>query len=199
MSIHSAGNFPFSSTGNHVIELGSYILDKEEMTLANNEGMVKLEPKVLALLTYLVENENRYISMKELHENVWQDRCVSDAAVRRAIGKLRLLFNDDHKTPSYIQSIPKRGYKLICQITRTDAHKSKDETKPTENKNAPQFVQEAVTVTTTSTNENNIDTTPDIFTKLLSLGKKSFFLLFIFIIGMFFISPLIFRIANIMP
>ncbi len=182
---------PFSSTGNYVIELGSYILDKEEMTLANNGDTVKLEPKVLALLTYLVENENRYISMTELHENVWQDRCVSDAAVRRAIGKLRLLFNDDHKTPSYIQSIPKRGYKLICQISTTDSQKEI----PATHHHVPQFVQESLTITTKQA--INDKAKPDIFTRLLGWRKKVFFLLFMLIIGLFFISPLLYRIADV--
>jgi len=190
----------FSSTGSNVIELGSYILDKEEMTLANNEGTVKLEPKVLALLTYLYKNGNRYVSMAELHENVWQDRCVSDAAVRRAIGKLRLLFNDDHKSPSYIQSIPKRGYKLICLISTTDSKEDIIATNPVVNsvvnKTVPQFVQEAVTVTNKSVNEKNSYTKDDIFTKLLKWGRKSFFLLFVLIIGIFFISPLVYRIAD---
>jgi len=174
-----------------VIKLGSYILDNEEMTLANNGDTVKLEPKVLALLTYLYENVNRYISMTELHENVWQDRCVSDAAVRRAIGKLRLLFNDDHKSPSYIQSIPKRGYKLICQISIIDIQKKI----PAENNYVPQFIQESVTITTKKT--INDKAKPDIFTRLLRWRKKMYFLLFMLIISLFFISPLVYRIADV--
>jgi len=182
-----------------VIELGSYILDNEEMTLTNDEGSIKLEPKVLALLTYLYTNENRYISMAELHENVWQDRCVSDAAVRRAIGKLRLLFNDDHQAPSYIQSIPKRGYKLICSISAIETNESMVATTPAMNNDIPQFVQESVTITTKPEHKDSSYAKPDIFTKLLKWGKKTFFLLFILIIAIFFISPLVYRIADIMP
>lgn len=87
------------------------------MTLSRDGLEVVLEPKVFEVLLYLYNNPNRYISMDELHSNVWQGRCVSDAAVRRTISKLRLLFNDDHKVPGYIKSLPKRGYKLICQIS----------------------------------------------------------------------------------
>ncbi len=100
-----------------VLVLGSYYLNVEEMTLSRDELEVVLEPKVLEVLLYLYSNPNRFISMEELHENVWQGRCVSDAAVRRTISKLRLLFKDDHKVPQYIKSLPKRGYKLICQIS----------------------------------------------------------------------------------
>ncbi len=87
------------------------------MTLIRDELEVVLEPKVFEVLLYLCSNPNRFISMGELHDNVWEGRCVSDAAVRRTISKLRLIFNDDHKVPQYIKSLPKRGYKLICQIS----------------------------------------------------------------------------------
>lgn len=99
-----------------MIQIGRYQLDEEEMVLIGDGQRVLLEPKVFEVLTYFCQNHNRYISMTELHETIWQGRCVSDAAVRRIISKIRLLVNDDHKNPTYIQSLPKRGYKLICAI-----------------------------------------------------------------------------------
>ena len=103
--------------GRKVVTLGSYELDEQEMTLCRDGEVIVLEPKIFAVLIYLCDNKNRYISMTELHDNVWKDRFVSDAAVRRTISKLRQLFNDDHKNPEYIQSLPKRGYKLICSVS----------------------------------------------------------------------------------
>ncbi|MCS6237663.1 hypothetical protein G3495_21510 [Shewanella baltica] len=100
-----------------MIVLGSYNLNVEDMTLSSNVNEFVLEPKVFEVLLYLCNNPDRFISMNELHDNVWQGRCVSDAAVRRTISKLRIIFNDDHKIPLYIKSLPKRGYKLICQIS----------------------------------------------------------------------------------
>jgi len=100
-----------------VISLGSYKLDVEEMLLIRDDEEVILEPKVLEVLLYFIENKARYITMDELHENLWRGRIVSDAAVRRIVSKLRILFNDDHKSPNYIKSLPKRGYKLICEVT----------------------------------------------------------------------------------
>ena len=99
-----------------MIQIGRYQLDEEEMVLSCDDQRVLLEPKVFDVLTYFCQHQNRYISMAELHENIWQGRCVSDAAVRRIISKIRILMNDDHKNPTYIQSLPKRGYKLICPV-----------------------------------------------------------------------------------
>jgi len=163
-----------------MIKIGSYILDQEEMTLSCDDDSIKLEPKVLEVLTYFYQNENRYISIAELHENVWQDRCVSDAAVRRAIGKLRTLFNDDHKTPKYIQSLPKRGYKLICQTSEMDG-----DSKSIANSNS------------SKTKQLSLNNPHVLLEKLLHWGNKTVMLLFVFIIVLFFIGPLMYRLADI--
>jgi DNA-binding winged helix-turn-helix (wHTH) protein/Tol biopolymer transport system component len=108
------------------IRFGEYCLNTEEMSLQINEQSVILEPKVFAVLIYLIEHHERYISMAELHEKLWQGRCVSDAAVRRIISKIRLVLNDDHKNPKYLQSLSKRGYKLICSVSHlTNPEKEK--------------------------------------------------------------------------
>lgn len=99
-----------------LIQLGEYSLNVEEMSLSGGEETTILEPKVFAVLLFLTENAHHYSSIQDLHDNVWHDRCVSDAAVRRIISKIRLLFKDDHKDPKYLQSFSKRGYKLICNI-----------------------------------------------------------------------------------
>ncbi|MBB1481731.1 winged helix-turn-helix domain-containing protein [Pseudoalteromonas sp. SG41-2] len=101
-----------------LIQLGEYCLDTDGMSLQFDKQVVTLEPQVFAVLMYLIEHHERYISMDELHENLWKDRCVSDAAVRRIISKIRLVLNDDHKNPKYLQSLSKRGYKLICPVSK---------------------------------------------------------------------------------
>jgi DNA-binding winged helix-turn-helix (wHTH) protein len=97
------------------------------MSLSKDGQVIVLEPKVLEVLLYFIDNNEHYISMQELHENLWQGRIVSDAAVRRIISKLRILFGDDHKNPNYIKSLPKKGYKLICKV----------QTKPSDSKELP--------------------------------------------------------------
>ncbi|MBE0360862.1 winged helix-turn-helix domain-containing protein [Pseudoalteromonas aliena] len=109
-----------------LIRFGEYCLNTEEMSLQANEQSVVLEPKVFAVLMYFIEHHERYISMDELHENLWKDRCVSDAAVRRIISKIRIVLNDDHKNPRYLQSLSKRGYKLICPVFKVSEFVDKE-------------------------------------------------------------------------
>ena len=181
-----------------MINIGCYVLDQEEMTLSREGNSVKLEPKVLAVLTYFYQNENRYIPMAELHEKIWQDRCVSDAAVRRIIGKLRLLFNDDHKAPNYIQSLPKRGYKLICKTSYAEDNHVTESV-------AEIAIQTAAMPTKITDRSNNTsqgsindvsNTTIDWLARTFSWGNKTFIALFIAILGLLFIGPLAYRISD---
>lgn len=90
------------------------ILLKDEHKLCIEEELIELEPKVFEVLEYLYNNQDRYISINELHDEVWAGVLVSDAAVRRCISKLRQAFKDDPKQPHFIQHVSKRGYKLVC-------------------------------------------------------------------------------------
>lgn len=119
---------PLSSCGYYgrmsKVILGEYIFDTSVNLLFTGEKELEAEPKVLELLAYLYLHHDRYISLQELHEQVWAGRVVSDTAVRGTIKKLRNLLGDiDIAEPKYIKSLSKRGYKLICDVcTYEDKH-----------------------------------------------------------------------------
>lgn len=77
--------------------------------LKSDSDDLPLEPKVGEVLTYLHSNQNRYVSLNELHEKVWVGRVVSDTAVRKTISKLRACLVH---SGCEIKSLPRRGYCL---------------------------------------------------------------------------------------
>ncbi|MEI5604422.1 winged helix-turn-helix domain-containing protein, partial [Streptomyces brasiliscabiei] len=82
----------------------------QDNSLSKGEQLTYLEPKMMEVLSYLIEHQPRVISLEELHSNVWQNQIVTDTAVRRIISKLRNAFSDiDTKKPQYIKSQMKRG------------------------------------------------------------------------------------------
>jgi len=82
-----------------------------------NRGGVKqsVEPKVIELLCYLAQRPLKVISRQELIENLWPGH-VSDGAVNRVVTLIRKSFEDDSAAPSYIETIPKKGYRLIADV-----------------------------------------------------------------------------------
>lgn len=77
---------------------------------------VALEPKVMDVLVYLSRHKGRVVSREELEASVWAGRVVSYDAVTNAIIKLRRAFGDDSRRPRVIETLSKKGYRLIADI-----------------------------------------------------------------------------------
>ena len=76
-----------------------------------------IEPKVLRLLIYLIENRNRLVRKQELLDKVWPDAMVTENALTRAVGLLRKALNDDIRVPRFIETVPTAGYRFIAGVT----------------------------------------------------------------------------------
>ncbi len=76
-------------------------------------GPVQVEPKVMEVLACLARSQGAVVSKEELVREVWEGRFVSDDVVWRSIGELRRALGDDARKPAVIETIPKRGYRLV--------------------------------------------------------------------------------------
>jgi len=98
------------------IKVGDFLLDQQLSTLKKNEVEIVIDPKLLELLLLFCQSPNRIISREEILEKLWQNSIVTDNAINKMVGNLRKLLLDDPKAPQYIQTVPKRGYRLICSV-----------------------------------------------------------------------------------
>jgi DNA-binding winged helix-turn-helix (wHTH) protein/Tol biopolymer transport system component len=98
------------------IQIGDFLLNQQLSTLKKNEVEVVVEPKLLELLLLFCNNPDRIISREEILDKLWQNSIVTDNAINKMVGNLRKLLQDDPKIPRYIQTVPKRGYRLICSV-----------------------------------------------------------------------------------
>lgn len=105
-----------------IVNIGKFNVDIEGRRIYTSQGEVPVEPKVIDVLFYLMQYSERYVSLQELHAEVWPGRVVTDTAVRRTISKLRALLEDtDPEAPRYIKSQMKRGYQFIYQSEQVEA------------------------------------------------------------------------------
>ena len=75
---------------------------------------VHLEPKVMEVLVALAEKAESVVLREELLEKVWGARAaVSDEPLTRCITQLRQALGDSSRNPDFVQTIPKRGYRLM--------------------------------------------------------------------------------------
>ena len=80
------------------------------------ERVRHLEPQVMDLLAFLASNGGRVVSKDEIIDAVWEGRFIADATLTRSIADLRRALGDDQQPHQYIETIPKRGYRLVAPI-----------------------------------------------------------------------------------
>ncbi|MBL4239757.1 winged helix-turn-helix domain-containing protein [Vibrio fluvialis] len=97
----------------------NYFFDIESKVLTNLVGdVISLGENEKRVLSVFVSNENTVISKKQLIESVWNARGVQvdEASVTQAISSLRRSLSDSIKTPKFIKTEPRVGYKFIGEV-----------------------------------------------------------------------------------
>jgi DNA-binding winged helix-turn-helix (wHTH) protein/predicted ATPase len=80
------------------------------------ERRLRLTPKVFAVLRHLVEHPDRLITKEELYSAVWGETIVSEATLASCIRDLRKALGDSSRTPRYVQTAHRRGFRFIGPI-----------------------------------------------------------------------------------
>jgi predicted ATPase/DNA-binding winged helix-turn-helix (wHTH) protein len=94
-------------------------LDLDDERLRRGEETIALPPKAFAVLRYLQEHPGRLVTKQELLDAVWSDVAVTEAVLKNCILTLRTALSDDAKTPRYIETVHRRGYRLLTPLTTT--------------------------------------------------------------------------------
>jgi Tol biopolymer transport system component/DNA-binding winged helix-turn-helix (wHTH) protein len=76
----------------------------------------RLTPKAMEVLLALVDRKGELSTREELLERVWSGVHVQEEVLTRAVADLRKAFDDDRKEPRYIETIPKRGYRMVAPV-----------------------------------------------------------------------------------
>lgn len=93
-----------------------WLVEPRINTVSRNGTTVRLEPKVMEVLVCLSQHAGEPVSKEELLQAVWPNTFVTDDGLKRSISELRRLFGDDVREPHVIQTIPKRGYRLMVPV-----------------------------------------------------------------------------------
>lgn len=103
-----------------LLRVGACTLDSSDGTLRSQSGSTHLEPRVQAVLLLLAERHGAVVSQQELLRQIWVGTHVAPGALARVISLLRQALGDDVRRPCYIETVPKRGYRLIAAVEWID-------------------------------------------------------------------------------
>jgi TolB-like protein/Tol biopolymer transport system component/Tfp pilus assembly protein PilF len=137
-SLQKSGNFAgkFLPEGDLMVasdkrsyEFGSFRLDAAEYILLRDGQIVPLTPKVFETLLVLVENSGHVVDKNELYKQVWQDAFVEETNLTKNISILRKILSEGDAERSFIETVPKRGYRFVVPVRKSGSEDSENGSK----------------------------------------------------------------------
>jgi TolB-like protein/DNA-binding winged helix-turn-helix (wHTH) protein/Tfp pilus assembly protein PilF len=108
---------PRSAQSSRPFRIGDWRVDPDSGRVTRDGRSIKLEPRVMDLLVYLALRPGQVLSREELERSIWSGTVVGYDALTSAIIKLRKAFGDDSHHPWLIETVAKKGYRLIAPVT----------------------------------------------------------------------------------
>ena len=96
--------------------IGDWRVSAATNELSRAGATVRVEPKAMEVLALLAARAGDVVSRKELLAAVWPGVIVGDEALTQSVIKLRRALGDNPRLPAYIETISKRGYRLIAPV-----------------------------------------------------------------------------------
>lgn len=101
-------------------KLGAWTIEPALGSLRKGQLNQHLEPKQMTLLLFLAQHGGEVVSKEAVLAHVWPDTHVSSSGLTRNISQLRKALGDNRQEPTYILTVPKRGYQLLMQPEPVD-------------------------------------------------------------------------------
>ena len=98
------------------VSFGHFAFDPRARLLRREGVEVPLPPRVLGVLELLLARAGDIVPRRELMETVWKDAFVTDTSLAEAISFLRQALGDDPQSPTYIQTVHRRGYRFLPSV-----------------------------------------------------------------------------------
>ena len=114
---HEGDGYPYGHPEDGDFLVGDRLFQPSLNRVTDENGEpVSLEPRLASLLVFLARRAGKVVSKEEIRDGVWQATHVADSAITRAMTLLRRALGDDAHAPTFIETIPKRGYRLVAQV-----------------------------------------------------------------------------------
>jgi TolB-like protein/Flp pilus assembly protein TadD len=97
--------------------VGEWLIEPDLNRASNGTSAILIEPKVLEVLKRLAEHPGEVLSKETIIRDVWPGIYVSDGILTYSISELRKALKDDARNPHIIQTISRKGYRLIAPVS----------------------------------------------------------------------------------
>ena len=94
-----------------------FTVDPSSLTISSADGKKQIEFRYMQLLCLFAQNENSVLTREQISQELWPDVVVGNDNITSAVFALRTALGDDAKKPKYIQTVPKKGYRFLPEVT----------------------------------------------------------------------------------
>ena len=99
------------------VTIGEWLFHPASRRARRGHDDRKLSPKAAAVLLALAETPGQVWSRDALLERIWSGVIVGEEVLTHAIAEIRKALSDDFRTPRYLETVHKGGYRLLCTAT----------------------------------------------------------------------------------
>jgi transcriptional activator of cad operon len=100
-----------------MLRIGAWCLNPASGQISRDGETARVEVRTMRLLLCLAEHAGKVVSIDDLLDQVWSDVTVAPDSVYQAVTSLRRLLGDDPKQPTYIETVPRLGYRLVATVS----------------------------------------------------------------------------------
>jgi DNA-binding winged helix-turn-helix (wHTH) protein/Flp pilus assembly protein TadD len=125
-------SLPMPSSTCKRYSFGEFTLDVDERRLSSYGVTVHLAPKAFDLLLALVQRPGQLVSKRDLLQIVWADTFVEEGILTVYMATLRKELGDTSRPPSYLETVPRFGYRFVATVFEGVTASRSDETHPVE-------------------------------------------------------------------
>jgi TolB-like protein/DNA-binding winged helix-turn-helix (wHTH) protein/Tfp pilus assembly protein PilF len=102
-----------------IVRFGTYEVSLDSGEVRKGGLRIKVQQQPMKLLGILLERPGEVVTREELRSLVWPNESFGDfdQALNIAIGKLRSALGDSAENPRFIETLPKRGYRFIADVS----------------------------------------------------------------------------------
>lgn len=104
-----------------IYTFGEFRLDPAENLLLKDNKPLSLKPKEFSTLVCLVQNHGSLVEKSALLDNIWRDSFVEEGVVSKCVWSIRHVLGDDSRNQAIIQTVPKKGYRFVADVTEIDS------------------------------------------------------------------------------
>ncbi|WP_363796449.1 winged helix-turn-helix domain-containing protein [Lysobacter firmicutimachus] len=104
--------------------IGALLVQPDRLAIVRDGTTTALEPRMMEVLVALAERAGEVVSAEQLLIEIWRGTFYGDNPVHKTIAQLRRRLGDSSREPEYIETIRKRGYRLVAPVAFPDDYRS---------------------------------------------------------------------------